>query len=196
VQAQESFSYFRRLPPFRDTFCIATTPFTGKIMSPSAHAATLDRTDLKILDALQVDGRLTNAELAEKVGLSLSPCWRRLKRLEESGVIEGYQAVLNRRALGLGVTAFVRVDIERHTPAMERKFEDAIADLDEIVSCHVISGEGAFMLVVMSDSLESFSKFALDTLMALPGVKDTRTSFSLKEVKSSSALPLKQVKGR
>jgi DNA-binding Lrp family transcriptional regulator len=165
-------------------------------MSPSAHAAPLDRTDLKILDALQVDGRLTNAELAEKVGLSLSPCWRRLKRLEESGVIEGYQAVLNRRALGLGVTAFVRVDIERHTPAMERKFEDAITDLDEIVSCHVISGEGAFMLVVMSDSLESFSKFALDTLMALPGVKDTRTSFSLKEVKSSSALPLKQLKGR
>ena len=165
-------------------------------MSPSAHAAQLDRTDLKILDALQVDGRLTNAELAEKVGLSLSPCWRRLKRLEESGVIEGYQAVLNRRALGLGVTAFVRVDIERHTPAMERKFEDAIADLDEIVSCHVISGEGAFMLVVMSDSLESFSKFALDTLMALPGVKDTRTSFSLKEVKASSALPLKQLKAR
>ena len=165
-------------------------------MSPSAHAAPLDRTDLKILDALQADGRLTNAELAEKVGLSLSPCWRRLKRLEETGVIEGYRAVLNRRALGLGVTAFVRVDIERHTPAMERKFEDAIADLDEIVSCHVISGEGAFMLVVMSDSLESFSKFALDTLMALPGVKDTRTSFSLKEVKSSSALPLRQLKSR
>ena len=165
-------------------------------MSPSAHAATLDRTDLKILDALQADGRLTNAELAEKVGLSLSPCWRRLKRLEDSGVIESYKAVLNRRALGLGVTAFVRVDIERHTPAMERKFEDAIADLDEIVSCHVISGEGAFMLVVMSDSLESFSKFALDTLMALPGVKDTRTSFSLKEVKSSSALPLRQLKSR
>ncbi len=165
-------------------------------MSPSAHAAALDRTDLKILEALQVNGRLTNAELAEKVGLSLSPCWRRLKRLEESGVIEGYQAVLNRRALGLGVTAFVRVDIERHTPAMERKFEEAIADLDEIVSCHVISGEGAFMLVVMSDSLESFSKFALDTLMALPGVKDTRTSFSLKEVKSSSALPLKQARAR
>jgi Lrp/AsnC family leucine-responsive transcriptional regulator len=163
-------------------------------MSPLANPAILDRTDLKILDALQADGRLTNAELAERVGLSLSPCWRRLKRLEDAGVIEGYKAVLNRRALGLGVTAFVRVDIERHTPAMERRFEEAIADLDEIVSCHVISGEGAFMLVVMSDSLESFSKFALDTLMALPGVKDTRTSFSLKEVKSSSALPLRSLK--
>ena len=165
-------------------------------MSPVTAAPALDRTDLKILDALQTDGRLTNAELAERVGLSLSPCWRRLKRLEESGVITGYQALLNRKALGLGVTAFVRVDIERHTPAMERRFEESIADLDEIVSCHVISGEGAFMLVVMSESLESFSKFALDTLMALPGVKDTRTSFSLKEVKSSTALPLKNVKGR
>lgn len=166
-------------------------------MSPTASAtAPLDRTDLKILEALQADGRLTNAELAERVGLSLSPCWRRLKRLEETGVIAGYQAVLDRRALGLGVTAFVRVDIERHTPAMERRFEDAIADLDEIVSCHVISGEGAFMLVVMCDSLESFSKFALDTLMALPGVKDTRTSFSLKEVKSSTALPLKHMRVR
>ena len=162
----------------------------------SRETLTLDRTDLRILDALQAEGRLTNAELAERAGLSLSPCWRRLKRLEESGVIAGYQAVLDRRALGLGVTAFVRVDIERHTPAMERRFEDAIADLDEIVSCHVISGEGAFMLVVMCDSLESFSKFALDTLMALPGVKDTRTSFSLKEVKSSTALPLRHMRTR
>lgn len=160
---------------------------------PPAAAPSLDRIDLKILDALQKDGRLTNAELADKVGLSLSPCWRRLKRLEESGVIEGYQAVLDRRALGLGVTAFVRVDIERHTPAAERRFEDAIADLPEIVSCHVISGEGAFMLMVMTESLESFSQFALNTLMALPGVKDTQTSFSLKEVKKSSYLPLKQL---
>lgn len=162
--------------------------------SSPAGPATLDRTDLKILAALQADGRLTNADLAERVGLSLSPCWRRLKRLEEAGVIAGYQAVLDRHALGLGVTAFVRVDIERHTPAMERRFEDAIADVDEIVSCHVISGEGAFMLVVMCDSLESFSKFALDKLLALPGVKDTRTSFSLKEVKSSTGLPLKHLR--
>lgn len=164
-------------------------------MSPSSAPVSFDRTDLRILDALQNDGRLTNAELAEKVGLSLSPCWRRLKRLEESGVITGYRADLNRRALGLGVTAFVRIDIERHTPAMERRFEEAIADLDEIVACHVISGEGAFMLVVMSESLETFSKFALDVLMALPGVKDTRTSFSLKEVKSSPALPLRHLRG-
>ena len=156
-------------------------------MSP----AKLDRTDLKILDALQKDGRLTNALLAEKVGLSLSPCWRRLKRLEESGIITGYQAILDRKALGLGVTAFVRMDIERHTPAQERRFEEAIADLPEIVACHVISGEGAFLLTVVCESLEAYSRFALDTLMALPNVKDTQTSFSLKEVKASSTLPIK-----
>jgi len=156
----------------------------------SRASVELDPTDLRILDALQRNGRLTNAELAEQVGLSLSPCWRRLKRLEEIGVIEGYQAVLNRKVLGLGVTAFVRIDIERHTPVFERKFEDAIAELPEVVSCHVISGEGAFLLVVVCDSLESYSNFALNTLMNLPGVKDTQTSFSLKEVKSSSMLPL------
>lgn len=155
--------------------------------------AQIDRTDLKILDALQREGRLTNAELADKVGLSLSPCWRRLKRLEEIGVITGYQATLNRKVLGLGVTAFVRIDIERHTPVFERKFEEAIAELPEVISCHVISGEGAFMLMVVCDSLESYSNFALNTLMALPGVKDTQTSFSLKEVKSSGILPLKKL---
>lgn len=153
--------------------------------------ARLDRIDLKILDALQRNGRLTHAELAEMVGLSISPCWRRLKRLEEEGIIAGYQAVLDRRALGLGVTAFVRMDIERHTPAQERKFEEAIADLPEIVACHVISGEGAFLLTVVCESLEAYSKFALETLMALPNVKDTQTSFSLKEVKASTVLPLK-----
>lgn len=160
----------------------------------SKNAVELDRTDLKILDALQKNARLTNAELAEQVGLSLSPCWRRLKRLEEDGVIEGYRAVLNRKVLGLGVTAFVRIDIERHTPVFERKFEEAIAELPEVISCHVISGEGAFLLVVVCDSLETYSNFALNTLMALPGVKDTQTSFSLKEVKSSSMLPLGQAR--
>ncbi len=95
--------------------------------------------------------------------------------------------------LGLGVTAFVRIDIERHTPVFERKFEEAIAELPEVISCHVISGEGAFLLVVVSESLETFSQFALNTLMGLPGIKDTQTSFSLKEVKSSSILPLKKI---
>jgi len=150
----------------------------------------LDSMDLKIIEALQKNGRLTNSELAEQIGLSLSPCWRRLKRLEQEGVISGYQAVLNRKALNLGVTAFVRVDLERHTTAVEKKFEEAIANVPEIVACHVISGDGAFMLIVVSDSLETFSKFALDVLLALPGVKDTHSSFSLKEVKTSSLLPL------
>jgi Lrp/AsnC family transcriptional regulator, leucine-responsive regulatory protein len=157
-----------------------------------ANLPEIDSVDLAILQALQTDGRMTNQELADRVGLSLSPCWRRLKRLEEESIIQGYQAIINRQALGLTVTAFVRVDIERHTQAMERKFEEAIADLDEVVACHVISGEGAFMLIVVSESLASFSTFALETLLALPGVKDTRTSFSLREVKHKTLLPLSQ----
>lgn len=150
----------------------------------------LDRTDLKILQALQKNGRLTNAELAEQVGLSLSPCWRRLKRLESDGVIRGYQATLDRAALGLGVTAFVRIDLERQTGVYTRKFEEAIRDVPEIVACHTISGQGAFMLIVVSETLETYAKFALDVLLNLPGVKDMYSSFSLKEVKNSSLLPL------
>ena len=153
-------------------------------------ALALDRYDLKILAALQGDARLTNAELAERVGLSLSPCWRRLKRLETEGVIIGYQARLNRAALGLGVTAFVRIDLERHSGAAAKRFEDAIQNIPEIVACHTISGEGTFMLTVMAESLEAYSKFALETIINLPGVKDMHSSFSLKEVKNSASLPL------
>lgn len=156
----------------------------------------LDRTDLKILEALQRNGRLSNTELAEQVGLSLSPCWRRLKRLESEGVIAGYQALLDRAALGLGVTAFVRIDLDRHSGPAAKRFEDAIQDIPEIVACHTISGEGTFMLIVVSESLETYSKFALETLINLPGVKDMHSSFSLKEVKSSSYLPVAHMHAR
>jgi Lrp/AsnC family transcriptional regulator, leucine-responsive regulatory protein len=128
--------------------------------------------------------------IAEAAGLSLSPCWRRLRRLEADGVIRGYQALLDRKALGLGVTAFVRIDLERHSSTGTKRFEEAIQNIPEIVACHTISGEGTFMLIVVSQTLETYSKFALEVLINLPGVKDMHSSFSLKEVKSSSALPL------
>lgn len=150
----------------------------------------LDQHDLKILSALQGDARLTNAELAEQVGLSLSPCWRRLKRLEADGVIEGYQARLNRTALGLGVTAFVRIDLERHSAVAAKRFEEAVQNIPEIIACHTISGEGTFMMTVVATSLEAYSKFALETIINLPGVKDMHSSFSLKQVKNSAQLPL------
>lgn len=151
---------------------------------------TLDKFDIAILQQLQTDARLTNAELASRVGLSAAPCWRRVRALEEAGYITGYRAEINRHKIGLGVLAFVRLDAERNSGDATRLLEEAIQKLPEIVSCHYISGTGTFELQVVAQDLETFSKFALHKLINLPNVKDLHTSFSLGEVKASSALPL------
>jgi len=154
---------------------------------------TLDQYDLAILQALQAEGRLTNAELANRVGLSAAPCWRRVRALEQGGYILGYRAELDRRKVGLGVLAFVRVDAERNTGDATRVLEDAIRQLPEVISCHYISGNGTFELQVVAKDLDSFSRFALQRLINLPNVKDLHTSFSLGEVKAGAPLPLTRV---
>ena len=151
---------------------------------------SIDKFDLAILQELQAHGRLTNAELAQRVGLSAAPCWRRVRALEESGFIKGYHAEIDRRKIGLGVLAFVRLDTERANSEVTRKIEEAIRKLPELVACHYISGTGMFELQVVAQDLDAFSRFALNSLMNLPNVKDLHTSFSLGEVKSGSALPL------
>lgn len=151
---------------------------------------TLDSFDLAIMQELQADGRLTNAELAQRVGLSAAPCWRRVRALEESGYIKGYHADIDRRKIGLGVLAFVRLDTERATSDITRRIEAAVHELPEVIACHYISGTGMFELQVVAKDLDDFSQFALNKLMRLPNVKDLHTSFSLGEVKASHALPL------
>jgi len=151
---------------------------------------TLDKFDLAILNELQADARLTNAELASRVGLSAAPCWRRVRALEEAGFIKGYRAELDRQKIGLGVLAFVRLDAERNTGDATRVLEEAVRQLPEVISCHYISGTGTFELQVVAQDLDSFSRFALQRLINLPNVKDLHTSFSLGEVKASSTLPL------
>ena len=151
---------------------------------------TLDKFDLAILHELQTDGRLTNAELANRVGLSAAPCWRRVRALEEAGYITGYRAELNRQKIGLGVLAFVRLDAERNSGDVLRHMEAAIRKIPEIVSCHYISGSGTFELQVVCPDLTEFSRFAREVLINLPNVKDLHTSFSLGEVKAGGALPL------
>ncbi len=151
---------------------------------------TLDKFDLAILNELQTDGRLSNAELASRVGLSAAPCWRRVRALEESGFIKGYRAEIDRHKIGLDVLAFVRLDADRNAGDVLRGLEEAIRTLPEVVSCHYISGSGTFELQVVSRNLNTFSQFARDVLINLPNVKDLHTSFSLGEVKASSALPL------
>ena len=161
-----------------------------------AKVETLDKFDLAILRELQADARLTNAELAQRVGLSAAPCWRRVRALEAAGFILGYHAAVNRQKIGLGVLAFVRIDAERNSGDAMRQLEEAVRQLPEVTSCHYISGAGTFELQVVAPDLDSFSRFALQRLANLPHVKDLHTSFSLGEVKAGGALPLGHLEKR
>ena len=154
------------------------------------RGAALDRYDVAILNELQADARLSNAELAARIGLSAAPTWRRVKWLEEQGYITGYRAEIDRRRIGLGVLAFVRVDAERNNADATRVLEDAIRALPEVVACHYISGAGTFELHVVARDLDAFSRWSMATLFKLPNVKDLHTSFSRGEVKAGAALPL------
>ena len=155
-----------------------------------AHGSGLDRYDVAILAELQRDARLSNAVLAARIGLSAAPTWRRVKWLEDQGYITGYRAELDRRKIGLGVLAFVRVDAERNNAEATRAVEEAIRSLPEVIACHYISGAGTFELQVMCTDLDAYSRWTMDTLFKLPNVKDIHTSFSLGEVKAGAALPL------
>ncbi|MEP7283219.1 MAG: Lrp/AsnC family transcriptional regulator [Rubrivivax sp.] len=170
---------------------------TGKTLGaadPSAdeapHGAALDRYDIAILRELQREARLSNIDLAARIGLSAAPTWRRVRWLEAQGVITGYRAEIDRRRIGLGVLAFVRVDAERSGGDAMRTLEQRIRALPEVISCHYVSGAGTFELEVMATDLDAYSRFSVDTLLNLPNVKDIHTSFSLGEVKSGAALPL------
>ncbi|MET0311103.1 MAG: Lrp/AsnC family transcriptional regulator [Burkholderiaceae bacterium] len=154
---------------------------------------TLDKFDIAILSELQSDARLTNTELAQRVGLSAAPCWRRVRALEGAGFIKGYHAEIDRHRIGLGVLAFVRLDADRSTGGLTREMEEAIAKIPEVISCHYISGAGTFELQVVARDLDSFSHFARTVLLNLPNVKDMHTSFSLGEVKASTSWPLGQL---
>lgn len=150
----------------------------------------LDRTDKALLSALQVNARLTVAELADSVALTTSPCWRRVKQLEESAMITGYQAILSPKALGYGVTAFVSVMMDSHSQDTARAFEQRLLAIPQIVACHNVSGRYDFLLEVVARDLESFGEFAREVLQTLPAVKEIYSSFSFKSVKPLRMIPL------
>ncbi|EJZ21277.1 Lrp/AsnC family transcriptional regulator [Rhizobium sp. Pop5] len=146
--------------------------------------------DIRILKALQSEGRLTNQELAERVGMSTSPCWRKVKRLEEAGVIRGYQAVVDRRAVGLGVLAFVRVQIDTHSHDEAERFEREVGELEAVIACYSVAGEADFLLQVVAADLDSYAEFAMTVIRRLPGIKEMHTMFVLKDIKASTILPV------
>lgn len=150
----------------------------------------MDRLDRRILSELQGNGRLTNIELAERIGLSPSPCLRRVKALEDAGVIDGYSARINRQRIGLDLTVFVSVNIERHGGGHADRFRSAVLALDEVISCFIVSGETDFLLQVVAKNFETYRRFVLDRLLQIDGVKDIRSSFVMDVFKEASALPL------
>jgi Lrp/AsnC family leucine-responsive transcriptional regulator len=150
----------------------------------SVSKVKIDRIDEQIIEALQKDARLSSADLAEVASLSASPCWRRVKRLEELGVIRGYHALIDPAKLGYEVMALVQVSLEQKGAAQLRAFEEAVSILRPVIACHCISGHYDYQLTVVAESLESFSDFARQHINGAPGVKEVTTSFVVKEIKA------------
>lgn len=155
--------------------------------------ADLDRTDLRILAVLQGEGRITNAELAERVSLSSSACLRRLQRLEAEGILTGYSAQVDPQAVGLGLQAFVRVRLSKHESAAVERFAEQVNGWDEVVACFALTGDMDYLMHIYVTDLEHFSRFVLDRLLNAAGVADVNSSFVLRTVKRSAALPLTQL---
>ena len=149
----------------------------------------LDDAERKILTALQRDGRITNAELAREVGLSESPCFRRVKALEKGGIIEGYAARVDRRSLGLAVTAFVEVRMDRQPDAATEAFLGHVRAEPHIVECHATSGSHDYLMKVVARSIDHFSDLCMNRILKYPGVSHVQSSFSLDEIKIGSVLP-------
>jgi DNA-binding Lrp family transcriptional regulator len=158
----------------------------------SGSGPELDRIDRQILDALQANGRLTMSELAEKVSLSQSPCWRRVQLLEQRGFISGFHARLDRKRLGLGVHGFVCLRMENHTPRVASSFERQVVALPEVIACQNLSGMYDYQLEVVAADHEAFARLVREKIRSLPGVKDIYTSFTLREVKTAGALPVQK----
>lgn len=151
-----------------------------------------DTTEMKILRLLQDDARITNQELADKAGMSASPCWRKVRKLEEDDVIQGYRAVLNRKKIGLGVMVFIRVTIDSHSEAEARKFEEEVTALEDVIACYSIGGDADFLLQVVASDLDSYADFAMSVVRRLPGIKEMQSMFVLKEIKPLTAYPVKK----
>ncbi|MFC7474436.1 Lrp/AsnC family transcriptional regulator [Dankookia sp. GCM10030260] len=150
----------------------------------------LDAIDRRILRALQRDGRLAVVALAEQVGLSATPCQRRVKRLEDAGVIARYAAVLDPGRLGLPLQAFVMVALESHAEEVVERFHAALAERPEVLAAYAMSGEMDYLLHVLAADFEAYADFALKALLRMPGVKETRSSFVLTALKPPGDVPV------
>jgi Lrp/AsnC family leucine-responsive transcriptional regulator len=149
----------------------------------------MDAIDRKIIRELQANARLTNQELSERVNLSPSPCLRRLRKLEQSGVIRGYTAVVDQEIYGLPINVFLSVRLERQTQELIRAFEARVQEIDEVLECYTMTGGSDYLLHVVSDSLKSYERFIKETLTRIPGIGTIETALTFGVVKKTTIFP-------
>ncbi len=150
----------------------------------------LDAIDRRILEHLQDNARISNVDLAARVGISASPCWRRVRELEESGVISNYVTLIDAASVGLMVSVFVNVSLEKQVERELNVFQNAIRERPEVMECYLMTGEADFLLRVVVPDLMAYERFLMDHLTRVPGIASIRSSFALKQVKYRTALPL------
>ena len=167
---------------------VAETTLVSEI---HATMTQLDRYDRRILEVLQQHGRISNQELAERIGLSPSPCLRRVRALEDSGVITGYRAVVDAKTLGLTLLALVHISMDRHTPERFANFEKKVAELPEVLECLLITGQDAdYQLKVIVRDMEDYQRLLLNKITRIEGVSGVHSSFVMRRVIDKTALPL------
>ena len=159
--------------------------FLGRVLT-----TTVDRMDAKILRTVADNGRISWRELAERIGLSLTPTLRRIRRLEDDGIIAGYSARFSEQKLGVGITMYVMVTLERQTEESLKVFERRIADVPEVMSCYLMTGEADYILRVVAADLESYQRFMLDILTRIPGVTRIQSSLAIKPVFQRAVPPI------
>ncbi|MEX2321853.1 MAG: winged helix-turn-helix transcriptional regulator [Saccharospirillum sp.] len=173
-------------------------------MSDTAHPTSadsgknrkLDRIDLKILRTLQENARISYVELAQTVGLSTTPCMDRVKRMEQSGLIQGYQAILSPEALGLGLLVFIEITLSNQSAEAFDEFRKAVDGLSYVQECHLVSGQSDYLVKIRLTDLPSYRKYLGDLLLALPHVRESKSYIVMEEAKQSSALPLDLISHR
>ena len=151
---------------------------------------SLNEIDLKILSHLQNNARLTNVELSEHIHLSQSPCLRRVRNMESSGIIKGYVALVDQNAVGLPVSVFVNVRLEKQIERALEKFEETVQDWSEVMECYLMTGDSDYLLRVVASDLAAYERFLMDKLTCVPGVASINSSFALKQVTYKTALPI------
>ena len=151
---------------------------------------SFDAIDRRILEVIQEEARISNSDLADRIGLSPSPCWRRVRTLEDNGVIERYVTLVNAKAVGLPITVFATVALEKQVESALESFERAVMERPEVMECNLMTGEFDYLLRVVVPDLAAYERFLMDHLTRIKGIASIKSSFSLKQVSYKTALPL------